>query len=115
MGGVWVFSGMDTSLRLCVSDAPALVCSARGVGRLGGASASKGGGKGLAGEHREGGGVRVARMLPKLVALKGRSLLVARLQASQVVGLIHCPWLWCLCASVCRFVSCLTPADAGSV
>lgn len=47
--------------------------------------------------------------------LKGKSLLVARLQASQVVGLIHCSWLRCLCASVCRFVSCLNPADAGSV
>ena len=32
---------MDASLRLCISDAPALVCSARGVGWLGGASASK--------------------------------------------------------------------------
>lgn len=75
----------------------------------------QGGGKGLVSEQSEGGGVRVARMLPKLVALKGRSQKVARLQASQVVGLIHCPWLRCLCASVCRSVSYLNPADAGSV
>jgi len=69
-----------------------------------GASASKGGGKGLAGEHREGGVVCVARLLSKPVRLKRRSLLVAKLQASHVVGLIHCPWLRCLCASVRRFV-----------
>lgn len=36
-----MFSGMDASLRLCISDSPALVRSARGVGSLGGASASK--------------------------------------------------------------------------
>lgn len=47
----------------------------RGVGK-------QGGGKGLAGEQSEGGGVCVARMLPKPVALKGRSQKVARLQAS---------------------------------
>lgn len=110
-----MFSGMDASLRLCVSDAPALVCSARGVGWLGGASASKGGGKGLAGDRGEGGSACMVRSMRRPDTLKGRSLLVARLQASQVVGLIHCPWLRCLCASVCRFVSCLSPADAGSV
>ena len=36
-----MFSGMDASLTLRISDAPALVCLARGVGWLGGASASK--------------------------------------------------------------------------
>lgn len=36
-----MFNGMDASLTLRISDAPALVCSARGVGWLGGASASK--------------------------------------------------------------------------
>ncbi len=46
---------------------------------------------------------------------KVRGLLVARLQASQVVGFKRCPWLRCLCASVCRSVSYLNPADAGSV
>ena len=42
----------------------------------------QGGGKGLTGEQSEGGGVRVARMQLKPVALKGRSQKVTRLQAS---------------------------------
>lgn len=80
----------------------------RGVGK-------QGGGKGLVGERGEGGGVCVARVLPKPVTLKRRSLKVARLQVSQLVGLIHCPWLGCLYVFIVGFVLCLTPADAGSV
>lgn len=75
----------------------------------------QGGGKGLADEQDEGGSACMVRSMRRPDTLKGRSLLVARLQASQVVGLIHCPWLRCLCASVCRSVSYLNPADAGSV
>lgn len=35
-----MFSGMDASLKLCISDSPTLVCSTRGVGWLGEGSAS---------------------------------------------------------------------------
>lgn len=63
----------------------------------------QGGGKGLVGERGEGGGVCVARLLPKPVTLKRRSLKVARLQASQLAGLIHCPWLECLYVSISWF------------
>lgn len=91
---------MDALLRLCISDSSMLVCSTRGgVVRWG--VGKQGGGKGLVGERGEGGGVCVAQKLPKPVTLKRRSLKVARLQASQLAGLIHCPWLGCLYVSIC--------------
>ena len=63
----------------------------------------QGGGKGLVGERGEGGGVCVAQKLPKPVTLKRRSLKAARLQASQLAGLIHCSWLGCLYVSISWF------------
>ena len=66
--------------------------------------------RGLDGEQSEGGVVCVVHLLLKPDMLKGRSLLVARLQASQVVGLIHWPWLGCLCAFISRFRLVLYPS-----
>ena len=63
-------SGMDTSLRLCISDSPTLVCSARGVGWLGGGIGKLGCGRVLDGGQSEGGGVCAARMLRKSGTLK---------------------------------------------
>ena len=75
----------------------------RGVGK-------RGCSRGLDGGQSEGGVVCVVHLLLKPDMLKGRSLLVARLQASQVVGLIHWPWLGCLCAFISRFRLVLYPS-----
>lgn len=102
VGGVRVFSGMDALLKLCISDSLTLVCSAWGVGWLGGASASKAVVKDSL-VSRVKAGVCVARLVSKPVRLKRRSLKGARLQASRVAGLIHCLWLGCLYISISRF------------
>lgn len=73
--GVPGVSGMDASLRLCISDSPTLVCSARGVGWLGGASASKAVARDSLVSRAKAGGVCVARMLRKsdtLTALRAQ-------------------------------------------
>mgnify|MGYP007090287202 CR=1 FL=1 len=76
-----MFSGMDASLRLCISDAPALVCSARGVGWLGGASASKAVAKDSLVSGAKAGCLRGADAA-EAGHVKGRGLKGARLQAS---------------------------------
>jgi len=63
----------------------------------------QGGGKGPVGDRGEGGSACMVRSMRRPDTLKGRSLLVARLQVSQVVGLIHCPWLGCLYVSISWF------------
>lgn len=68
----------------------------RGVGK-------RGCGRGLDGGQSEGGGRLHGADAAGVGDVKGRSQKVARLQASEWAGLIHCPWLGCLYVSISWF------------
>ena len=73
-----------------------------GVGWLGGASASKAVARDSLVSGAKAGCLRGAEVA-EAGHVKEKEPKVARLQASQLAGLIHCPWLGCLYVSISWF------------
>lgn len=87
----------------------------RGVGVVRWGVGKLGGGRRLAGEQGEGGASVWYGFLGESGQIKGKKPPSRKATSITIGRSFIFSWALALCASVCRFVSCLNPADAGSV